>query len=132
VIRWSAAEPTPELVRADAVGSADVNVWRAAARPEYLRRVDEIRFSAEWAHPFVAGTLPSARSADTVARLAAVGLPMMLLHGRYDLGFPASLATQAAAEIPAARAVILPEAGHMAHIDAPEAWLAAVAGFLGT
>ena len=66
-----------------------------------------------------------------MARLGAVGLPMLLLHGRYDLGFPASLAIQAAAEIAAARSVILPEAGHMAHIDAPEAWLAAVAAFLG-
>jgi pimeloyl-ACP methyl ester carboxylesterase len=127
----AAAEPTPELVRADAVASADVNVWRAAARPEYLRRVDEIRFSADWARPLLAGTLPSARSADAVARLGAMGLPMLLLHGRYDLGFPASLAMQAAAEIPAAQAVILPEAGHMAHIDAPAAWLAAVATFLG-
>jgi pimeloyl-ACP methyl ester carboxylesterase len=60
-----------------------------------------------------------------------VGLPRLLLHGRYDLGFPASLAMQAAAEIPAAQAVILPEAGHMAHIDAPAAWVAAVATFLG-
>jgi pimeloyl-ACP methyl ester carboxylesterase len=126
----AAAEPTPELVRADAVVSANVNVWRPAARPEYLRRVNEIRFSAEWARPFLAGTLPSARPADAVARLAALGPPILLLHGRCDLGFPASLAAQAAAEIPAARAVILPEAGHMAHIDDPAGWLAAVTAFL--
>jgi pimeloyl-ACP methyl ester carboxylesterase len=128
---WEAApEPTPDLVRADAVAAADVNVWRAAARPEYLRRIDEICFSAEWARPFLAGTLPSARPAGAAVRLAALGLPILLLHGEYDLGFPARLAVQAAAEIPAARAVILPDAGHMAHIDDPAAWLAAVTGFL--
>ncbi|HEY0695656.1 MAG TPA: hypothetical protein VGD71_42295 [Kribbella sp.] len=40
------------------------------------------------------------------------------------------LADRTAALIPSAAAVILEEAGHMAHIDQPTAWLAAVAAFL--
>jgi pimeloyl-ACP methyl ester carboxylesterase len=44
--------------------------------------------------------------------------------------FSAPLAAKAAARIPRARAVILDEAGHMAHIDQPEQWLTSVADFL--
>lgn len=125
------AAPTPELVRADAWAAVSVHVWRAAARAEYLRRMDDVRFSADWARAFVAGTLPPAMLDDAPARLAAAGLPILLLHGRQDLCFPAALAVRAAAAIPAARAVILDEAGHMAQIDQPQQWLAAVAAFLG-
>lgn len=124
-------EPTADLVRADAVAAAPVHVWRAAVRAEYLRRMDDVRFSADWAGAFVAGVLPPALLDGAPARLAATGLPILLLQGRQDLCFPAVLAEQAAAAIPAARAVILDEAGHMAHIDQPQRWLAAVATFLG-
>jgi pimeloyl-ACP methyl ester carboxylesterase len=58
-------------------------------------------------------------------------VPILLLHGRQDLCFPAALAEQAAAAIPAAQAVILEDAGHMAHIDQPQQWITAVATFLG-
>ncbi|WP_199742464.1 alpha/beta fold hydrolase [Streptomyces triticirhizae] len=44
--------------------------------------------------------------------------------------FPAGLARDAALRIPTAHAVILDEAGHMAHIDQPAAWLAAVRAHL--
>jgi pimeloyl-ACP methyl ester carboxylesterase len=46
------------------------------------------------------------------------------------MGFPAALTAESAELIPDARAVILDEAGHMAHVDQPEAWLAAIADFL--
>lgn len=124
-------EPTPDLVRAHAVTAVSVHVWRHAARAEYLRRMDDVRFSADWARAYVAGTLRPALPGDAPPRLAALGIPVLLLHGRQDLCFPAFLASRAAAAIPDARAVILEEAGHMAHIDQPRQWITAVATFLG-
>jgi pimeloyl-ACP methyl ester carboxylesterase len=106
-------------------------VWRQAARPEYLRRIQHVRFSAEWARSFVAGTLAPARPDHAQAQLTALGLPILLLHGRQDLCFPATLAEQAGAAIPRAQAVILAEAGHMTHIDQPRQWITALATFLG-
>jgi len=53
-----------------------------------------------------------------------------LLHGEKDMTFPAGLAEQAASLIPTATAVVLPEAGHMAHIDDPAGWMAALRRFL--
>lgn len=127
--------PTPGLVgteanRASAIAAASVDVWRPDARPDYLDRVAAIRFSGDWWLPWTAGTLPPVRVPDAARRLADLGLPILLLHGRQDTIFPAALANQAAAHNPAARAVILDDAAHMTHIDQPAAWLAALTDFL--
>jgi len=127
---WLTAPPTPQLVRDDAVAAIGLNVWRAASRPEYLRRVDAIRWSAEWARVAAAGLLPPALPGNAQRRLAAAGWPILIMNGRWDLYSPAKLAEQAAAEMPNARAVVLPDAGHMAHIDQPRLWLAALEAFL--
>lgn len=89
-----------------------------------------MRFSADWARAFLAGLLPPARPENSLARLAALRFPVLLVHGRRDMTYPAALAEQAAALLPGARAVILDEAGHMAHVDDPEGWLGAVGQFL--
>jgi pimeloyl-ACP methyl ester carboxylesterase len=44
--------------------------------------------------------------------------------------FPVDLVHTADAAAPAAQAVVLENAGHMAHVDEPELWLAAVRDFL--
>jgi pimeloyl-ACP methyl ester carboxylesterase len=129
---WMAGdqEPTPQLVRAAAVARIALDVWRPQARAGYRRRLEDVRFSADWARVFAAGLLSPARPGNSLERLAALGIPVLLLHGRQDMTYPAALAEQAAARLPRARVAILDEAGHMAHVDDPEAWLAAVARFL--
>jgi pimeloyl-ACP methyl ester carboxylesterase len=121
----------PGRTRAAAIAGAPANVWRPDALPGYLARLARIRFSAEWARPWRAGTLPPAYCDDAAGRLASLGIPILLLHGRHDMTVPAALAQQAAALIPAAHAVILEDAGHMAHIDQPGPWIDAVSQFLG-
>lgn len=129
---WSTLieNPSPDNTRAHAMASIPASVWTPGAREELRRRLDAARFSAEWARPFIAGTLPSARPENSQARLTALEVPILLLHGRQDMTFPAALAEQTAAAMPEARAVVIDEAGHMAHIDQPEAWLQAVTDFL--
>lgn len=127
------ADPTlcgADLVRHAAVAGAGANVWRDDAVPKYLDRIARVRFSAEWLRPWQAGILPSPRLADPVGQLNATGNPILLLPGRQDMTFPLSLAERAAALLPAARLVVVDEAGHMAHIDQPAAWLAAITDFL--
>ena len=120
----------PELTRAAAFAAAEANVWRPEVLPDYLDRLASVRFTAEWIRPWRAGTLPPARPEDAARRLAALGLPLLLLHGRQDMIFPALLAEEAEKLIPSARAAVLDEAGHMAHIDQPTAWLDALTDFL--
>ena len=124
-------EPTPELTRADAIAGIPADVWRPEAREEYRRRLDTVHFTAEWSKPWVAGNLPPIRPENSLERLAALAIPILLLHGQQDMTFPAALAEQTAAEMPNTRAVILDQAGHMAHIDQPEAWIEAIKAFLG-
>jgi pimeloyl-ACP methyl ester carboxylesterase len=121
----------PAMTEAWARSSAPLNLWRLELLPDYLRRLDEIRWSAEWAGPWLAGRLPSALPEDATRRLAALGVPLLLLQGRQDMTFPAGLADRTAAAVPTAVARVLDQAGHMAHIDQPRAWLAALADFLG-
>jgi pimeloyl-ACP methyl ester carboxylesterase len=116
--------------RRDAVNSAPANVWRLDALPGYLARLEEVEFSAEWSHSWLAGTLPSARPDRVVARLAELAKPILLLHGRQDMTFPVSLVEPTTALIPFARGVVIEDAGHMAHVDQPETWLAAIRDFL--
>jgi pimeloyl-ACP methyl ester carboxylesterase len=120
----------PELTRQAAIAAAPANVWRESALPDYLARIGRVRFSAEWSRPWQAGRLPSPRCDDAAVRLAALGIPILLLHGRHDMTFPVGLVEQTTALIPAARAVVLDNAGHMAHIDQPEQWFTAVGEFL--
>jgi pimeloyl-ACP methyl ester carboxylesterase len=120
----------PALTRAAAIAGARANVWRPEALPGYLARLAEVHFTAEWLRPYRAGTMPSPWLPDAESKLSAAGTPVLLLQGAKDMTFPATLAGQAAARIPHATAVVLPDAGHMAHVDDPHAWLRAASDFL--
>jgi pimeloyl-ACP methyl ester carboxylesterase len=117
-------------VRAAAVAAADVDVCSADARADYLDRVNEIRFTADWARPWRAGVLPPAGLENAIKALGKTRIPVRLLHGQSDLRFPVSHALDAADRLPNARAVVIDRAAHMAHVDQPGPWLAAVQTFL--
>lgn len=120
----------PELTKAWAVASVPMDVWQAEAVPGYLRCLDAVRFSGEWLRLWLDGRMPDVRPPDAARRLEQVGVPVLLLHGRQDMTFPADLAEQTARGIATASARVLENAGHMAHIDQPEAWLSCVDAFL--
>jgi haloalkane dehalogenase len=64
-------------------------------------------------------------------RLAALGVPTLLLWGGQDQFAPVAGAHRFQAELPHAELVILEDAGHFAADDAPQAFADRVAGFLG-
>lgn len=125
-----AANPSPEATRAHAFAAIPGGVWKPESREILHRRLETVRFSAEWARALLAGPVPSGRPDNSLTRLAALEIPILLLHGQQDMTFPAVLAERTAAEMPNARAVVLDQAGHMTHIDQPEAWLQAIRDFL--
>ncbi|SEQ51157.1 2-succinyl-6-hydroxy-2,4-cyclohexadiene-1-carboxylate synthase [Lentzea xinjiangensis] len=126
---WQRRDLSPEeCVRAEAFAAAEANVRRPAAMPGYLRRLEEVRFGAEWVRQLPA--LVSPRLPDAARRIAGLGIPVLLLHGRLDMTFPAALVEPTLELIPRARAVVLEEAGHMLHVDEPEGFLRALREFL--
>jgi pimeloyl-ACP methyl ester carboxylesterase len=61
--------------------------------------------------------------------LPAVSVPSLVVVGADDTPFIAA-SDYMSNKIPAARKVVIPNAGHAANIDQPEAFNAAVLGFL--
>ena len=121
-----------ERVRQDAISSAAANIWRLELLPEYLNRLDQVRFSCDWSNAWPDHSrMPQTRSNNAVEQLRSIGLPVLLLHGQQDMTFPAALVDQTLTMLPNACGAVIPEAGHMAHIDQPLAWLNALRQFLG-
>jgi 3-oxoadipate enol-lactonase len=76
---------------------------------------------------------------DTRDRLHRVAAPTLVMVGAEDTETPESYARAIADRIPGARLVVIPKAGHLANVEAPEAvneelrrlWLSGAAGFSG-
>jgi 3-oxoadipate enol-lactonase len=67
---------------------------------------------------------------DLRGRLAAIEAPTLVAVGALDTETPPAYAERLAAEIPAARLEIVPEAGHLANLEQPGRVNALLAGFL--
>lgn len=64
------APMTAQVVREMALATVPTNVWNRDLWPAYRERLDAVRFSAEWAKAWVAGTLPTPRLLGGVEALA--------------------------------------------------------------
>jgi len=69
---------------------------------------------------------------DPSAELKKVRNPTLIVVGEQDAATPPPLARELAGRLAEARVVELPGLGHCPHLQDPDAFLAAVSGFLGT
>lgn len=67
---------------------------------------------------------------DLTGRLGQIRAPTLVIHGECDRVVPLSTAREISAAIPGARLVVLPDAGHVANQEQPEAFNGAVREFL--
>jgi pimeloyl-ACP methyl ester carboxylesterase len=67
---------------------------------------------------------------DRRETLAGIAVPTLAIAGERDLAAPASVMERMAARIPGADYVVLPRAGHLANLEQPAAFNAAVLAFL--
>ncbi len=67
---------------------------------------------------------------DRREALASVAVPTLAVAGEVDPAAPAAVMEKMAARIPGAQFVLLPRAGHLANLEQPQAFNAAVLGFL--
>lgn len=115
----------------EAVATANANIWRLELLPAYVDLLEQVRFSSDWSRAWPDhARMPPARPDNPTMQLNATGVPLLLLHGRQDMTFPAVLVDETVALMPTTRGVVLDNAGHMAHIDQPDEWLNAVRDFL--
>jgi pimeloyl-ACP methyl ester carboxylesterase len=102
-----------------------------AINPEGTRRWIEIerRSRPDGAH---GSTAQPTRRPMTYARLATMGVPVLVVAGDADLLSPPALMRLLAEHIPGCQFVMVPEAGHAAFWEHPEAWNPLVLEFIGS
>ena len=69
--------------------------------------------------------------ADITARLAAVRVPVLVVHGEEDVAIPIARAVPMAETLPDATFARIPTAGHSVNLESPDAVNAEIARFLG-
>jgi pimeloyl-ACP methyl ester carboxylesterase len=147
LIDTRAAADTPEAARAreelaetvETTGSTktvvDAMIPRLFSEQTRLHRADLIppvresmqRNSAR----AVAGALRGmARRPDSTAALAGITVPTLVLVGAHDAITPVEESRKMAEALPNARLAIIPDAGHLAPLENPEAANEAMLGFL--
>src|SRR5262249_8634575 len=67
---------------------------------------------------------------DERANLPRIGTPVLCLAGELDRNAPPAMMERMATKIPGARYVCLPRVGHLANLEAPHAFDAAIFAFL--
>jgi len=66
------------------------------------------------------------------ANLSKIAVPTLVLAGETDTNAPAPMMEKMAAKIPQSTYVCLPELGHLANLEDPQAFDAALSAFLDT
>lgn len=107
-----------------------LDVYSDEALPEAKAALSRIAFSGEWMRAWRAGRLAGSVSPDYGPILGAWRRPLLILHGAQDMRFPVSVAHRLHAAVPQSQLVVLADTGHLAHIERPDAWNAAVSAFL--
>jgi 4,5:9,10-diseco-3-hydroxy-5,9,17-trioxoandrosta-1(10),2-diene-4-oate hydrolase len=73
---------------------------------------------------------PAGQSVVHLDRLGELPMAALVLWGDSDRVVPAAQAAEAARRLPRGRAVVLPDCGHVPHVEWPDRFVAEVEGFL--
>ena len=100
-----------------------------SARPELVARVRSLIVSNQ------AGAIEGALTAmmarpDSAPLLPAIAVPALVVVGEEDVLTPPALSTAMAERLPNAELVVVPQAGHLANLEQPDAFNAALLRFL--
>ncbi len=116
--------------------------WRALGSFSRLKRapvgwfVDQLWLGVYpqvlWDQLFLSRVLigPDGQKAVLLDRLSEISVPTLIVWGESDRILPVAHGRRAAGRIPRSRLAIIPDCGHMPHVERPEAFLEAVLAFL--
>lgn len=93
-------------------------------------RVDGFGASMRSFHPVGFRAMARASAEDLRDALPHIGVPTLLVYGGRDARAPLPVATSLHAALAGSELVVLPDAGHVCNIEAPEEFNAAVRDFL--
>lgn len=122
------AEPDAAFTRKLALDGLAMDVFDLAALPRIAAIVGRGRFTGHWGAALKAGRLV-ADPRDHRDWLRTAPMPRLVLHGAEDYRFPLADWTPLA-RAPGLTLAPLPATGHLAPLERPDAWLAALERFL--
>jgi pimeloyl-ACP methyl ester carboxylesterase len=73
---------------------------------------------------------PGGQREVLVEHLPSVRMPTLVVWGTRDRVFPQSQAKEAVAHLPEGSLALIPDCGHMPHVECPDRFLAALGGFI--
>jgi pimeloyl-ACP methyl ester carboxylesterase len=117
------AEGTPEAF----VGALLPTMF---SKPVLRETRDAFRASMQAFHPRGFRAMAQASAEDVRDVLPDVDVPTLLVYGGRDVRAPLTVAESLQAAIPGSRLVVLPDAGHVCNIEAPDEFNDAVRNFL--
>jgi pimeloyl-ACP methyl ester carboxylesterase len=94
--------------------------------------IDEFGASMLAFHPAGFRAMARASAEDLRGALPHINVPTLLVYGDQDVRAPLAIAEDLQAAIPGSALVVLPGAGHVCNIEAPEAFNNAIRNFLHT
>lgn len=118
------------LSRAMAHSQAPLQVWRLDRLGAWHDVLGRVRFTSDYNRPYADGTLLPAGPDNADRILGDWGGPVLIVHGTMDTVFPIAVARRLRTALPAGVLAEVPDAGHMAHFDNPDAWRTAIRTFL--
>lgn len=98
-------------------------------RPEVVERARNLMIENPPAG-LIGGIDAMRRRPDAVDELAGIDVPVLVIVGAADKTSPPEVAADMAARLPDARLEVIPGAGHLSNLEAPEAFNAALISFL--
>ena len=116
-----------DLSPAEFVGTLLPTMFSEATPPE---SVDAFEESMLGFHPVGFRAMARASAENLRDVLPRVDVPTLLVHGGQDVRAPLPVAEDLYTAIPGSTLVVLPDAGHVCNIEAPEAFNQAVRSFL--
>src|SRR5215212_2277633 len=120
------------LVESDAALRAP---WKRPVPREWLAEQRRLAVSPGYlaAHltALRAQVAPGGQREVLLDRLYLMKMPTLVVWGGRDRVFPESQAREAAARLQEGSLAIIPDCGHMPHVECPDRFLAALDGFLG-
>jgi proline iminopeptidase len=128
--------PAFDAVEEPSLAQPDPDLQAAYARAVYPAWFRDAELAQSFAPPKVTSVTGAAVLArlrregyDWRARLSALSMPTLVIHGEDD-ALPAAVSAELAALLPRAERVLVPHSGHMPFWEAPEVFFPAVESFL--
>jgi pimeloyl-ACP methyl ester carboxylesterase len=124
------------LLQALALSDATPEAFVAAMLPTMFAKsmppdtVDDFRVGMQAFHPHGFRAMARAAAEDLRDVLPNINVPTLLVSGDRDVRAPLSVAEALQAAIPDSRLVVLPDAGHVCNVEAPDEFNDAVRSFL--